>query len=163
MEQLDTFKVDIVALESSYSTLKNDYISLESKVETLESKNEEAESKYNALEGNITALQRKVETLESKNDITSTPTPMPTHASTCAKDNEYPVLDLSQPFQPLIVPDQVFSNGTKTQLTMNYDLVSYKGPSFTTILRLYTEAGKIPKGVGPTLHVEQGGFMDLDL
>jgi len=83
--------------------------------------------------------------------------------ATCAKDNEYPILDLSEPYQPLIIPHQVYSKRGKTQLTLNYDLVNYKGPSYNTILRLHSEAGVPIRGVGPTLHVEQGGSMEIDL
>ena len=73
--------------------------------------------------------------------------------------NSNPTLTLSEAFQDLHLPPQVHPGGdgvTKIQLV--YNLVDYEGPSYNTILRAYN--GIAP---GPTLHVEPGGVLEIEL
>mmetsp|Transcript_5822 Transcript_5822/g.12798 ORF Transcript_5822/g.12798 Transcript_5822/m.12798 type:complete len:640 (+) Transcript_5822:96-2015(+) len=73
--------------------------------------------------------------------------------------DHYPTLDLSEAFQPLHMPPQVYpdKNGT-TRLDLVWNLAYYRGPSFSTIVRSFN--GGFP---GPTIHVAQGGRLEIKL
>ena len=70
-----------------------------------------------------------------------------------------PTVDLSQALMPLAAPTEFFpdKHGV-TKVKLFYDLVDYVGASFTTVVRTFN--GGLP---GPTLHVEPGGSLELEL
>jgi len=71
----------------------------------------------------------------------------------------YPTLDLSQAYQPLIMPEQVYPDEDGvTRVQMIFGLAHYKGASFDTILRVHD--GVAP---GKTIHVMPGGSIELEL
>ena len=71
----------------------------------------------------------------------------------------YPTLDLSQAYQPLIMPEQVYPDEDGvTRVQMIFGLAHYKGASFDTILRVHD--GVAP---GKTIHVMPGGTIELEL
>ena len=73
----------------------------------------------------------------------------------CTED--YPTLDLSEAYQPLHTPPQVYPDKDGvTRLDLVWNLAYYKGPSFSTIIRNFN--GGFP---GPTIHVAQGGRLEL--
>ena len=70
-----------------------------------------------------------------------------------------PTVDLSDAFMPLAAPTKFFPDEDGvTRVKLFYDLVDYVGASFTTIVRTFN--GGLP---GPTLHVEPGGSLELEL
>ena len=71
----------------------------------------------------------------------------------------YTTLVLSSAYQPLQAPPQVYPDDDGvTRVQLVYNLARYDGPSYSTILRVYN--GVAP---GPTIHVEQGGRLELEL
>jgi len=71
----------------------------------------------------------------------------------------YPTLDLSQAYQPLNDPEQVYPDADGvTRVQMIFGLAHYKGASFDTVLRVHD--GVAP---GKTIHVMPGGRIELEL
>jgi len=92
--------------------------------------------------------------------VTPPPTPPPTASDFLELcDDSLQDLDLSQAFEPLHVPPQIYpdANGL-TEVTLVYNLVNYEGPAYRTILRQYNNIAP-----GPTIHVEAGGRLELKL
>ena len=71
----------------------------------------------------------------------------------------YPTLDLSQAYQPLNVPEQVYPDEDGvTRVQMIFGLAHYKGASFDTILRVHDAVAP-----GKTIHAVAGGRIELEL
>ena len=67
--------------------------------------------------------------------------------------DHYPTLDLSEAYQPLHMPPQVYPDEDGvTRLDLVWNLAYYQGPSFSTIIRNFN--GRFP---GPTIHVAPDG------
>eukprot|EP00581_Thalassiosira_minuscula_P006786 CAMPEP_0183706904 /NCGR_PEP_ID=MMETSP0737-20130205/3617_1 /TAXON_ID=385413 /ORGANISM="Thalassiosira miniscula, Strain CCMP1093" /LENGTH=861 /DNA_ID=CAMNT_0025934441 /DNA_START=289 /DNA_END=2870 /DNA_ORIENTATION=+ len=73
--------------------------------------------------------------------------------------SERPLLDLTEAYAPLRVPEQIYpdENGL-TEVTLLYGLKDYNGPSFSSILRGFN--GGAP---GPTIHAVPGGKVKVKL
>jgi len=70
-----------------------------------------------------------------------------------------PTVDLSNALAPLAFPPSMYPDKDGvTRAKLFYDLVDYVGASFTTVVRAFN--GGLP---GPTLHVEPGGSLELEL
>lgn len=69
---------------------------------------------------------------------------------------EYPSFDRSEPFQPLIVPEQIYPDEDGvTRVDLIWQPAEYIGPAYTTLVRNF---GSTP---GPTIHVAPGGSLEL--
>jgi len=77
----------------------------------------------------------------------------------CSEGDSYETLDLTQAFQPLRKPTQVYPDEDGvTRVTMKFEPINYHGPSFSNIIRSWN--GEAP---GPTLHLQPGGSLEIEL
>ena len=54
----------------------------------------------------------------------------------CSEGDDYATLDLSEAFQPLRKPTQVYPDADGvTRVTLKYEPINYHGPSFSNIIR----------------------------